>query len=888
MAPGFHFSIINHDMVSQNDSTSLNLLLNQQIEAQKANASLFMTPNFDPSIGYTYPEFGTWGNNLLNPQLAIQQTIQSFQNGSWMNGGFGGTNGTGGFGNFNFPGFNNGNIWNNFQSPWNNSNAGNNSGSAADKLKQSQYDKLRKVLVEYQKTASDSDKAIISEALNKSGKIGEKLDALKAAAKKLNTGSIQDALLNMDSTKIELDTAGYKLKDSKAYTELKQNLNNLEKDIKAKKADLSTAVVCPSENDPNILKTLSYWNDTHNSDSNRNIIRLIANYLPTGSGEGTNQKASVNNIAQSLVNYVETVKSHFDSDIDFSKLDKSKQGVSDALSKCLENFNRDNILALANKVDDLYARLRMIEAERIKNNLKREYGSLNKLLGKDVVTDSLVVKATENDLKAEGISIPSDRDAVPFKEENETVIREDDPEDETADEKIEKLTKSGEDKALKATTKKGVYQTDTTITGENPKFYTKNEDDKLVELKDVKAVDRNGQCTMTDGSKKSLSEVEKVEVQKADVQAYNDEMKKINRLVGNKIEKCSIHFQGKNLYKSKGVDADGNHQYFTVVDGELKQIDCKYITKNSAVAKNDGSFVSQADFNEFSSISESDILTGDGRTEAQEKIKAENAERQKEIDELVKEGKLRLTNCKNPKVYCTSEKVDGRNRHYIIQNGKIYELAGVTRVLENGKCFKDDPKKGNNIGNTAVIKREEVSISDIETCGADSSDIDDASIKTLNKDSDEFKAMTGNDEKEKDAYKNGKIISDKLVGWTTDNEWRQVKNLLTNSDKTNADTIYLILKSYTDDDNNFGSDNILEQICTENGREEEDKNKMMLNIIDAVVKFAEKYGTENKESYKDLKNKYDKLKTDKSSLSTSSECRKLDHLILDILGLDNY
>ncbi len=880
MAPGFHFSIINHDMVSQNDSTSLNLLLNQQIEAQKANASVFMTPNFDPSIGYTYPEFGTWGNNLLKPQLAIQQTIQSFQNGSWMNGGSG---------NFNFPGFNNGNVWNNFQLPWNNfqlpwnnSNAGNNSGSAADKLKQSQYDKLRKVLVEYQKTASDSDKAIISTALNKSGKIGEKLDALKDAAKKLKPSSIQDALLNMDSTKIELDTAGYKLKDSKAYTDLKQNLNNLEKDIKAKKADLSTAVVCPSENDPNILKTLSYWNDTHNSDSNRNIIRLIADHLPTGSGEGTNQKASVNNIAQSLVNYVETVKSHFDSDIDFSKLDKSKQGVSDALSKCLENFNKENILALANKVDDLYARLRMLEAERIKNNLKREYGSLNKLLGKDVVTDSLVVKATENDLKAEGISIPTDRDTVPFKEENETVIREDDPEDETADEKIEKLTKSGEDKALKATTKKGVYQTDTTITGENPKFYTKNEDDKLVELKDVKAIDRNGQCTMTDGSKKSLSEVEKVEVQKADVQAYNDEMKKINRLVGNKIEKCSIHFQGKNLYKSKGVDADGNHQYFTVVDGELKQIDCKYITKNSAVAKNDGSFVSQADFNEFSSISESDILTGDGKAEAQEKVKAENAERQKEIDKLVNEGKLRPTNCKNPKVYCSTEMVDGNFVHYIIENGKISKLEGVTRVWGNGVAQTASGKfyiKGTKISRTECTKDD--------IAGAENN-IDDASIKTLNKDSDEFKAMTGNDEKEKDAYKNGKSISDKLVGYTTDNEWRQVKNILTNKDKTNADTIYLILKSYTDDDNNFGSDNILEQICTENGREEEDKNKMMLNIIDAVVKFAEKYGTENKESYKDLKNKYDKLKTDKSSLSTSSECRKLDHLILDILGLDNY
>lgn len=878
MTPGFHFSTINHDMVSGNPATSLNLLWNQQLEAQKANASLFMTPNFDPSIGYTYPEFGTWGNNLLNPMLAIQQTMQSFQNGSWMNGGFG---------NFNFPNFNNGNIWNNFQSPWNNSNnSGSNSGSAADKLKQSQYDKLRKVLVEYQKTASDSEKAVISEALNKSGKIGEKLDALKAAAKKLKPSSIQDALLNMDSTRIELDTAGYKLKDSKAYTDLKQKLNNLEKDIKAKKSDLTTSTVCTSESDPNILKTLSYWNDTHNSDSNRNIIRLIADYLPTGSGEGTNQKASVNNIAQSLVNYVETVKSHFDSDIDFSKLDKSKQGVSDALSKCLENFNRANILALADKVDDLYARLRMIEAERIKNNLKHEYGSLNKLLGHDIVTDSLVVKATENDLKAEGISIPSNRDAVPFKEENETVIREDDPEDETADEKIEKLTKSGEDRALKETTKKGVYQTDTVPAGENPKFYTKDEDDKLVELKDVKAIDRNGQCTMIDGSKKPLSEVEKVEVQKSDVQAYNDEMKRVKDLVKNgTIENCNITFQGRTLYKSKGTNTDGNKQYFIVVDGELKRLNCKFVLEGAKeVRVDDDNKVKAEDFNDFISISDSEIKTVDEHAEAEKERQKVNEEQQKEIDELVKNKKIAPSNCKKPKIYRSYEKVGDNYVYYLFENGKIYKLEDVTSVDSSGKCTKNNGKY-NNIGNLQGIKRTECTKDDI---AGDSSDIDNASIKTLNKDSDEFKAMTGDDEKEKEAYKKGKFISDKLVGLTTTNEWRRVKDILIDKEKTNADTIYLILKSYTDDDDLCGSDNILEQICTESGTNQNEKNKVILNIIEAVIEFVEKYGTDNKNSYRELKKSYKNLKNDQSSLKESKTCRDLDYLILDILGLDNY
>ena len=831
MTPGFHFSTINHDMVSGNPATSLNLLWNQQLEAQKANASLFMTPNFDPSIGYTYPEFGTWGNNLLNPMLAIQQTMQSFQNGSWMNGGFGG------FGNFNFPGFNNGNIWNNFQSPWNNSNAGNNSGSAADKLKQSQYDKLRKVLVEYQKTASDSEKAVISEALNKSGKIGEKLDALKAAAKKLKPSSIQDALLNMDSTKIELDTAGYKLKDSKAYTDLKQKLNNLEKDIKAKKSDLTTSTVCTSESDPNILKTLSYWNDTHNSDSNRNIIRLIADYLPTGSGEGTNQKASVNNIAQSLVNYVETVKSHFDSDIDFSKLDKSKQGVSDALSKCLENFNRANILALADKMDDLYARLRMIEAERIKNNLKREYGSLNKLLGKDVVTDSLVVKATENDLKAEGISIPSNRDAVPFKEENETVIREDDPEDETADEKIEKLTKSGEDKALKETTKKGVYQTDTVPAGENPKFYTKDEDDKLVELKDVKAIDRNGQCTMIDGSKKPLSEVEKVEVQKADVQAYNDEMKRVKDLVKNEtIENCNITFQGRTLYKSKGTNTDGNKQYFIVVDGELKRLNCKFVVKGcKEVQVDDDNKVKAEDFNDFISISDSEIKTVDEHAEAEKERQKVNEEQQKEIDGLVKNKKIAPSNCKKPKIYRSYEKVGDNYVYYLFENGKIYKLEDVVLAYGNGNC-----KKANgdcyNIGNLEQIKRIECTKDDI---GKDDEE-----------DSEESKKYEPTD--------NGAELRKKLRRGTGDQEYKDAKSYLNKfANYTEADDIYNFLRAYREENSHdWGmawNARICAQISTEGGFTKAEKEEYLRTIAKQTLKLMDALGKgHNSEDYKNM------------------------------------
>ena len=102
-----------------------------------------------------------------------------------------------------------------------------------------------------------------------------------------------------------------------------------------------------------------------------------------------------------------------------------------------------------------------------------------------------------------------------------------------------------------------------------------------------------------------------------------------------------------------------------------------------------------------------------------------------------------------------------------------------------------------------------------------------------------------------------------------------------------ADSVYGILKAYTDDDDWFGSDNILEQIATEYGPEKAEKKKLIDHIIKCVLEFGKKYGTDNKDSYTELYDNYcNGISEDKAN--DSSECRKIDHLILDILGIDNY
>lgn len=51
----FHYSSLNFDLAMSTPSGSINILWNQLGEKSKANSIMYMTPNFDPSIGYTYP-----------------------------------------------------------------------------------------------------------------------------------------------------------------------------------------------------------------------------------------------------------------------------------------------------------------------------------------------------------------------------------------------------------------------------------------------------------------------------------------------------------------------------------------------------------------------------------------------------------------------------------------------------------------------------------------------------------------------------------------------------------------------------------------------------------------------------------------------------------------
>lgn len=617
---GFHFSSINHAMVSENPSDSINLFWNQQMEKNKANAISFFTPNFDATIGFEYPEFGMFGNNLLNPMLAIQQTMQSFQNGTWMNG----SNNFGSFGNIgnignsgNFSGFGNynfGSPWGNFQSPWGNANNQGGAGKTAEeKLQYAQYDKMKKILNEYKKVATDSEKATIEEAMSKSGKIDEKIKALKDVAVKLDSSVIKESLLLLDPYKTQLIKSGYKVSNNDADKTLKTNLKLAAADLKAGKVDTLTSSVITNDAEPNILYILSTWNDTHNTASDRNIIRSVASNIPSKTTEQTNHKKAVEHIAKSLLAYAENIKTGFDADVDFSQLDKSAEEVTTAWAAASKNFNKENVNKLAAKVDDLYARLRLIEAEKIRNKIQKDYKFVNDMTGKTIVDDNLIVKETEKDMKAEGITPPASRDAVPSGNRDERAVS--DLDNKSADEQLQGLV---QEKSIKETNvKKGIYISQN-YADEKHHLYMKK-DDKLVELKDAVSIDKDGSCKMKDGSTKKLADVEKVEVSPSEIKQYNATLKKIKELKdGGKLVKCPTNLPtwnkaGMTLYWSKGKKADGSHQCFVVMDNELMQIDCKYVDKNGKIVMENGRKlnITELTTNDCSPANSSDVLATD-------------------------------------------------------------------------------------------------------------------------------------------------------------------------------------------------------------------------------------------------------------------------------------
>ena len=187
--------------------------------------------------------------------------------------------------------------------------------------------------------------------------------------------------------------------------------------------------------------------------------------------------------------------------------------------------------------------------------------------------------------------------------------------DKPVDEQIEGLKS---EKMLKASkVHKDVYTSNRS--GYEPVHYYKKEGEQLVELKDVKSIDTKGVCTLRNGERKKLSEVDKVEVSPTEIETYKNSLDKIHQLKQEgKMDKCSTNLPswdkaGRTLYWSKGRKADGAHQCFVVLGNELMQINCKYVDKNGKIVMEDGSTkeITQLTEDDCTPVNSSEVLATD-------------------------------------------------------------------------------------------------------------------------------------------------------------------------------------------------------------------------------------------------------------------------------------
>ena len=530
MGMPFYFSSINHSMLSQNPMDSMNLFWNQQLEANKANMLAYMTPAYDFNSVWRFPEFSTFGNQLLNPMLAIQQTMQNWQNNNWGN--------FGNFGNWNF-------------TPWQNPNNEDTSKKTdekklEEKKMQREYDDLKALINVYKNIEEAKIKnglisikpdllLEIKNALSKSGKIEEKLESLKNVYNKIDKNSLKKALTSLSTKdfnlKERLEKAGYNFgnKDYSAKNAKDADLNSMLDRIHSEIEALSSknpnslkefkGLIEPmvTEGNNDILRVISYWNDKYGltKDGKKNddegcIIRFMMKKMnEVDANAKADIQSSVNKLVDALTakaNYIKDNSEGFDEGT-VNALGGQITNVTKAKEAAAGKATSDSLSNLANEFEKLYVLLRRMEALQINQAINNKYSFLNNISNTDtdIIDKDIIVKDTEADLKKEGL------DGV---DTTKVQLVDYKAEPKTAQEDIEDLRKDGTLTYAKAAEDKtkdleGYYQ------DHKGTFYTIR-DGKIIRLDGVTLIYSNDRCAHN-GKMCSVSEVKGTEVTKNDI-----------------------------------------------------------------------------------------------------------------------------------------------------------------------------------------------------------------------------------------------------------------------------------------------------------------------------------------------------------------------------------
>lgn len=379
--PGMTYSQSNYQTCSSFPCDSMNVFWNSKMMEMMTRPMLYSYPSYD--MGSYMPYQYNFGFNPADPQTFAQQWMNQYQAQGGMGANWGGYPYLPGVGATTPTG-----------KP--------DSSKKYTKAEEQELKDLEAILKAHRDiTKNAKRKSTINEAL--SAKYAEKLEALRKAFKEIPENDIKRTLMVMKDNKTSLENAGYTFGDDYSYrntndTDLINKIDSIHSELVALKGEEYVAETYGGALEGvDILRLISYWNDKYNKSDERSIINLVFKKLPTKAEEKEyGFKQNIVPLVEALTNKATEVIDSLDGDT--SEIKTAKEKLIEAKEKGVNN-KTDIIKAFEN----LYILLRKAEAKRINEELQNKYEFLNDIDNNDtdIITDTLVIKDTENDLAKE-------------------------------------------------------------------------------------------------------------------------------------------------------------------------------------------------------------------------------------------------------------------------------------------------------------------------------------------------------------------------------------------------------------------------------------------------------------------------------------------------------
>ena len=691
---------------------------------------------------------------LTNPQVALWQVSQA--NNGW---------------NFKnnesiFPSWRNiGNNWNmNPMNPWSNmgwtpsGNAGSGNSGKTETATQKEIKKINDIfkkikeiadknnsflkdyesnlIVDFEEAAKTTKKEVDENGKEKTVKKSdeERLEDMKEALKAFGDKRIRVALVEGEYSQ-KLKNNGFDFKNSKSSLaqkhdkDIDENLGKLYNSIARSNYD-ELGIIASTVTSDDILTYVSKWNETHNSASERSILRFVAKNFPTQQGSG---EAGFQDIIDTFTQKLIDKASEYE---EYKGVKDAKKALEDAQAALNNEYSRQGhsnaslkskVSAVADKFEALYAQVRMQEAAAIDKEIKDKYGdTLNDIIP-NTIPENFIVDETKADLASEGITAKNPDEV---KDEDwsgntgaidETEIKDLVSNGTIIETSVSKDNKTGEYKIYRSKGKneKGNYQYFTVIDG------------KLVKLNGVVKCVRNEIklysddnkliCNIKDGfSEEAYSDISRDEILTEDYNAKKKEESQESSTIAedesDAVAVSSIDYsnasisddvnmetaaseQGLTATKLKGYymkNVNGRAEYYVYSSGEFtKMKDVVAIHDNGTAELKTGKFIPIREFGTSASSSGACL---------REKLAGDTTESRYNDARVILNGFS---------TYKDAEEIRDFFQGYQTENNWIINSKMAAQIVtENG--FSDDEKKQyiKTIAEKAIILAQKADLAD--------------------------------------------------------------------------------------------------------------------------------------------------------------------------------